>query len=184
METDILIEKWRDIRGYEGLYQVSNFGRVASLGRKISRRLTSTLILKQYLLPNGYLFIRLSKNSKYTNKLVHRLVAEAFIPNPNNLPQVNHKDEDKTNNVWSNLEWVSASRNSNYGTRNTRISNVLANCESTSKRIAQYTKNLELVRIFPSAKEIQRELGYCNGNIIRVCKGHRPFAYGFIWKYC
>lgn len=179
-----LTEEWRDIRGFAGLYQVSNFGRVRSLGRKVSRRYTSTIILKQYLQPNGYLFVRISKDGKYTNKLVHRLVAEAYLPNPDNLPQVNHKDEDKTNNIVSNLEWVSAKRNSNYGTRNSRIGGLLTNCESTSRRIAQYTKNMELVHVFPSAKEIQRTLCYHNGNIIRVCKGQRPFAYGFIWKYC
>ena len=170
----MVTEIWKDVQGFVGLYQVSNLGRVKSVKRGI--------ILKPFQLPNGYLMVRLF-NNKYTNLLVHRLVAIHFISNPNNLPQVNHKDEDKTNNAVWNLEWVDAKSNSNHGTRNNKISSKLTNCQSTSKRIAQYTKDSNVIKVFPSAKEIERELGYRNYNIIRVCRGNRPYAYGYIWKY-
>ena len=108
MET----ENWKDIEGYEGLYQVSNLGRVKSLNYHRSWK-------EQCLKPGkvcGYLYVILSKDGEVYGKYVHILVAEAFIPNPFNLPYVNHKDEVKTNNCVSNLEWCTAKYNTNYGT--------------------------------------------------------------------
>lgn len=111
-------EMWKDILGYEGLYQVSNLGDVRSLkyagGNKVK-------MLKQATV-NGYKRVSLVKNGKGKNYLVHRLVAIAFIPNPDNLPIVNHKNEDKTNNNVNNLEWCTQEYNINYGTRNERAS--------------------------------------------------------------
>ncbi len=104
-------EIWKDIEGYEGLYQVSNLGDVRSLkyagGNKVK-------ILKQGNV-NGYKRVSLHKNNKQKNYFVHRLVAMTFIPNPNNLPLVNHKDENKTNNSVDNLEWCTQKYNINYG---------------------------------------------------------------------
>lgn len=105
---------WKDIEGYEGLYQVSNEGEVKSKRNKI---------VKIELTYHGYCRVHLWKNGIGKHHSLHRLVAQAFIPNPNNLPQVNHKDEDKTNNHAENLEWCNATYNSNYGTRNQRVSN-------------------------------------------------------------
>lgn len=122
------MEKWKPIPGYEGLYEVSSYGRVRSLERYKSNngglQLIKEKILKPHNTKKGYLTVQLC-NKKFT---VHRLVAQAFIPNPDNLPMINHLDEDKTNNVADNLEWCDAKYNSNYGTSiermiNTKIEN-------------------------------------------------------------
>ena len=106
-------EIWKDVKGYEGKYLISNTGKVKSLTRN---RLLKPVIQK------GYMYIHLCKNSKDKAYLLHRLVAKHFVSNPDNLPEVNHKNEDKVNNDASNLEWCDAKYNSNYGTRGERIS--------------------------------------------------------------
>ena len=124
------LEIWKDIEGYEGLYQVSNFGRVRSLDRYVeyigTNQTHKKMNMKQFkkgkiLVPmlhkNGYLFIALPKKQKS----IHRLVAEAFIPNPNNLPQVNHKDCNKQNNNFKNLEWCNQSYNTKHAYDNNLI---------------------------------------------------------------
>lgn len=113
-------EIWNDIKGYEGLYQVSNLGRVKSLARQG----TKGVILKP-VIAKGYIHYPLTKDKKTKWYYAHRLVAEQFIPNPDKLPEVNHKDECKANNQIENLEWCTKSYNSNYGTRKERISNTL-----------------------------------------------------------
>lgn len=113
-----MIEIWKDITGYEGLYQVSNLGRVKSTQYFHG---TNERILKPISTHNGYFRVHLRKDGKLKTFKIHRLVAEAFIPNPDNLPQINHKDEDKTNNRVDNLEWCSARYNCNYGGRNELI---------------------------------------------------------------
>lgn len=120
-----MIEEWRPIEGYEGIYEVSSYGRVRSLDRYVrckskSYRLKKGSILSPAKDKNGYLKVVLSCNRKCNTINVHRLVAQAFIPNPDNLPEVNHKDEDKTNNSVDNLEWCNHSYNINYGTRKER----------------------------------------------------------------
>ena len=120
--NDLLQEIWNDIQGYEGLYQVSNFGRVKSLPKKhdISMGKGYYITKERILQPgedkDGYLQVGLRKNKKTRMRKIHRLVAETFIPNLNNLPQVNHKDENKQNNDVINLEWCNNSYNQNYGT--------------------------------------------------------------------
>ena len=119
-----MIEEWRKIVGYEGLYEVSSLGRVRSLDRYDSiNRFRKGRILKSGTDTGGYLFVQLSSNGNEKNHSVHRLVAEAFIPNPDNLPQVNHIDEDKSNNCVDNLEWCDREYNINYGTIKDRIRN-------------------------------------------------------------
>ena len=107
-----MMEEWKKIPGYEGLYEVSNMGNVRNVRRNKLLRLSKT--------NNRYIRVSLCKNGIKTGLTVHRLVAEAFIPNPDNLPEVNHKDEDKTNNRVENLEWCDHKYNMNYGTRNIR----------------------------------------------------------------
>ena len=113
------MEEWRNIKGYEGRYQISSFGRVKSLIDNKGKYREK--ILKQRI-DKGYLKAHLTKNGKQKTYSVHRLVAQAFIPNLNSLPCINHKDEDKTNNHVSNLEWCDYNYNNNYGTRNEKIS--------------------------------------------------------------
>lgn len=141
-------EIWKDIKGYEGLYQISNLGRVKSLNYK---RTGIEEILKSKKMRNGYLRITLNKNGKYKTFAVHRLVAEAFINNPNNLPEVNHKDEDKQNNCVWNLEYCDRRYNVNYGTRNKRVSETVKgeknhfygkhHTEQTKKKMSEAWKN-------------------------------------------
>lgn len=113
------MEEWKSIPGYEGLYEVSSYGRVKSLNRYVkvkskSYRLQKGKMLSPIKNKYGYLQVFLCCNGKYKIISVHRLVAQAFIPNPDNLPIINHKDEDKTNNRVENLEWCNAKYNSNY----------------------------------------------------------------------
>lgn len=112
------MEEWKDIQGYEGLYQVSNYGRVKSLGNEKKR---NDKILKAQTKKNMYKQIGLHKDGIEKKYLIHRLVAQAFIPNPNNYKEVNHKDENPSNNNVFNIEWCSSSYNANYGTRKERI---------------------------------------------------------------
>ena len=119
-------EIWRPIEGYEGLYEVSNTGRVKSLNRYVKGKGESYSLQKGRVLSpgkdkNGYLFVILTCNGKRKMFLVHRLIAQTFILNPDNLPQVNHKDEDKSNNRVENLEWCTAKYNNNYGTRKDKV---------------------------------------------------------------
>lgn len=172
-------EIWKDIKGYEGLYQVSNLGRVKSLNYHRTGR-------EEILLPNqdkyGYLYVNLYKERKRTTKKFHRLVAETFIPNPLKLPQVNHINEDKTDNRVENLEWCSAKYNNNYGTKNTRMIN---NRMGYGKPIPilQYDLNNNFIKEYPSIMQVKKQLGYSAGNICQCCKGKIKQAYGFIWKY-
>ena len=115
-------EEWKDITNFEGLYQVSNLGRVKSLP-KVGSGGHNGIILSQSKDKDGYLLVYLYANRKKVACKVHRLVAKAFIPNPNNFPQVNHKDEIKDNNCFTNLEWCSPSYNNSYGKGNINRAN-------------------------------------------------------------
>ena len=153
----------KDIKGYEGLYAITSCGRVWSY--------RSNKFLKTEITTNGYLRVALVKKQKYKHCLIHRLVAQAYLANPNNLPQVNHKDEDKTNNCLNNLEWVSAATNINYGTRNNKISKAIY-C-------------VELDKIFVSLNYASRELNTPTSCICGALKrhGYRKTAGGYHWRY-
>ena len=179
-------EEWRDVVGYEGLYQDSNQGRVKSLERtfidKIGReRYFKGRILKPAMDKGGYLRVGLCDGKKRKTFKLHRLVCEAFHENPDNKPQVNHINEIKTDNRASNLGWATARENSNFGTRNERIGKKSA--ITKSKPIAQYTLNGKLLKVWPSLKEAKRGTGFSQGNVSQVANGKRKQAYGFIWKY-
>ena len=162
-------EIWTDIKGYEGLYQVSNFGRV--------KRVKTNRVLKGSKHTHGYLVVGLYKNNTKSTKKIHRLVAEVFIPNTDNKPEVNHIDEDKTNNMVSNLEWVTAKENSNHGTRNERR----AKTQSIPIIVTNLTTG-ESTK-FNSGTECARQLDLDQGNITRVLKGRRNQTGGYTVKY-
>ena len=175
-------EIWKEIVGYDGLYQISNLGRVKSLGNNKTKK---EKILKSSVDGDGYLFVKLYKNRKFKSFIVHRLVAEAFIQNPNNLPQVNHKDENKQNNCVQNLEWCTVKYNVNYGTRNKRVAEKSTNGK-LSKPVLQIDKTTnEVIAEFPSTNEVERQLGFANTHISKCCKNkpHHNTAYGYKWKY-
>lgn len=173
-------EIWRPIKGYEGYYEVSSHGRVRSLDRYVNSwqglKLRKGRILKHDASCCGYIMVLLCKDDRHSHKLVHRLMAQAFIPNPENKPQVNHIDEVKSNNYVSNLEWVTPGENINHGTRNERCA--LAN----SKKVGQYTLDGELIKLWFSASEAGRDK-YCQSNVSKCCRGEVKTHKGYIWKY-
>ena len=173
-----MTEIWLPIEGYENLYEVSNLGRVRSLERTVikkngSKRKVPGKILKPATNNNGYLMIRLCKNGICRAFLIHRLVSTAFLPTSDKKFQVNHLDEDKTNNTVENLEWCTAKENSNYGTRTKRIS------EKHQKSVLC----VELNQIFPSIIEAAEQLSLNVGNLGSVLKGRRKTAGGYHWEY-
>lgn len=171
-------EVWKNIEGYDD-YQVSNLGRVKSTQYHNG---TYERLLKPCKDKYCYLSVRLYKNGKGKMNKVHRLVAQAFLDNPDNLPFINHRDECKTNNVVENLEWCDRKYNNTYGSRNQRIADKLINGKE-SKTVYQYTLDGEFLAEYPSTMEVKRQLGYAQSNISRCCLGGRPTAYGYIWRY-
>ena len=187
--TDIEIWKTAIYDGeiYEGLYKVSNLGRILSLNYKN----TGKAELLKPVNVNGYLQVCLSKNKEYKTCYVHRLIAEAFLENPENKPEVNHKiegDEGKKINMVifnedgtidkerTTIEWVTSKENSNYGTRNERAA------KANSKRVLQFSLSGELIREWDSTQECGRN-GFNQGHVAACCRGEKPQYKGFIWKY-
>lgn len=171
-------EIWKPVKGFEGKYEVSSLGRVKSLN--YNNTSVEHILKQQY--KQGYYIVCLKHN---VFKRVNRLVAEAFIPNPDNLPYVNHKDEDKTNNIVTNLEWCNASYNVKYGKsmENMLESRKEKNSSNAEKQVLQFTMDGIFVAEYNSASEAARLNGYSQGNISSVCRGVRTIAYNFIWRY-
>lgn len=187
-------EHWKSIKGYEGLYEVSDLGNVRSLPRfaTVTRngltysRPYEGKVLKPTHRQHGYLGVMLygkggHKKRGFKTFSVHRLVAEAFIPNPENLPEVNHLDENKQNNRADNLEWASHIDNTRYGTAGQRRGAKLTN-GVRSRKVSQFTMDGTFVREFPSFAEANRN-GFASGNIVKCIKGKYRHAYGYLWKY-
>ena len=152
----------KDIVGYEGLYAVTSCGKIYSYRRK--------KFLKPDINASGYLKVGLSKDGQRKKYFIHRLVAEAYIPNPEGLPQVNHKDENTENNCLQNLEWCDPKYNANYGTRNDKI----------KKPILQYDLEGNFIKEWPSTTDVGKE--FIKG-INHCLRGRQKTAYNYIWKY-
>lgn len=175
------MEIWKPIKEYEGLYEVSSFGNIKSLVKSHYNGhhfvVYGERTLKKSKDKDGYLRVCLCKNNKKSSCIVHRLVAEAFIPNTYNLPHINHKDEIKTNNCVENLEWCDNKYNDNYGDRNNKISNAV------SKSVLQFDLNGNLIKKWKGARQVQKELGFFSSNISKACKGELITAYGYKWEF-
>lgn len=184
-------ETWKDVVGFEGLYKVSSLGRVYSVPReRISKSGHRNVVYGGFLslqtIKKGYLRIGLSKDDKHYNFLVHRLVAMAFIPNPNNYPQINHKNSDKSDNRVENLEWCTNEYNYHYGDR------IKSFTRSYGVPVAQYTKDGKLVKEYEYASLAERETGISVHNILAVVAGKKKpcrngmytprTAGGFVWR--
>jgi len=185
-------EIWKDIEGF-GYYQISNYGRVRSFhpivcGRTQEgyRNMTHHVrILKPSESETGYLKITLSRQKKPFKQSIHRLVAQAFVLNPEHLPYVNHKDENKKNNNPLNLEWCTHKYNCNYGTRNSRQSKSMMNNASMSIPVVQMTKKGDYINTFPSLSEAERQTGARAKHIGSCCNNVYGFksARGFKWRF-
>ena len=182
------MENWKDIENYEGLYQVSNLGRIKSLERDVyysngTVHHIKEKILVQRIEKNGYQIVSLYKNGKRKDMLAHRLVALAFIPNPANKPQINHKNEVKTDNFVENLEWCTASYNALYGTRIQRCVQNRRSYKLGNHPQAKPVFCVELNKTFDCAKRVEEELGISGSSICQACKGKRKTAGKLHWKY-
>lgn len=177
-------EVWRDIKGYKGIYQVSNLGRVKSISRYRKGKSNSLVYLPEKILnpkkgKNGYLNVGLSKNGIPKTYYVHRLVYETFRGKIPFWMQVNHINEDKTDNRLENLNVLTPKANLNWGTAQKRRS------EKESKVVYQYDLDGNFIKMWSSTHKPEIELGYSNGSIAACCIGYRnqKTAYGFIWRY-
>ena len=169
-----MIEEWRPVVGYEGLYEVSSYGRVKSLDKYDSmNRFLRGRILRLFTDGLGYLRAQLYSNSKRKSFLVHRLVAQAFIPNPDNLPQVNHRDENPSNDNVDNLEWCDGKYNVNYGTRIDRIRDIrLKNGTYTGLSKEEYRKKRYQEK---KDKINERRREYYRENREKICERQKEY---------
>lgn len=175
------MENWKEIKGYEGLYEISDAGNVRSVDRCITY---SNGVKHNYkgkiivpVIHRNYYAVTLHKDNKKRTFKVHRLVAEAFIENPLNLPYVNHKDENKLNNSVSNLEWCTAQYNSNYGNSQLKKSN------SCKKPIFQLDLEGNIIKLWNSPSDVENELGISCSSISNFIAGRSKSAGGYGWRY-
>lgn len=166
-------EIWKPIKGYEGLYEVSNLGRIKTLSRYIRNRKMPEKIKKLDKSKNGYLRIELSSNKIKRKYLVHRLVAQAFIPNKKNLPCINHKDEDKSNNIVSNLEWCDYLYNNLYNDKQ----------KKNWKKVKQLNQNNDIINIFESVTEASKRTNILQCRISNCLNNRQKTAGGYHWQY-
>lgn len=168
---------WKDIEKYDN-YEISNYG--------VIRIKKSKKILKYQIDKDGYYVVNLYKNSKFKHFRVSRLVAQTFISNPNNLPVVNHKDENKQNNCVDNLEWCTVAYNNAYGTKGKRPGEKQKNrlrYTKSNRKIAQYDLHDNFIGTYKSIMTIAKKLNNDGTHIVDVCKGRRKTAYGYKWRY-
>lgn len=169
-------ELWKNIQGYEGLYQISNFGRVKSFRKSTKYSCQSEFILKPSVANTGYAQVCLYANGTRKKFLVHRLVAGAFIPNPDNLPQINHKDENRLNNHISNLEWCTPEYNNAYGSAKIRA------IDTRSKPIEQLTYDGKVIAVYRSSRIASEITGIKKGTLIMAINKHSQ-CNGYFWRF-
>lgn len=175
IQKAIGMERWKDIPGYEGRYRVSDFGHVYSIAKK--------KVMQPERIWCGYERVGLVRDKHTKHMLVHRLVADAFVMNPDGYTEVNHIDEDKTNNRADNLEWCSRTYNMTYGTIQTRRTEKLVNDPRQSTPVLQIDSEGTVINEFPSLNEASRQTGINVGNICSCCQGKSKTANGYCWKY-
>lgn len=177
-------EIWKDVENYEGFYQVSNLGRVRSVDRYVNGnhitcdfQFVKGKMLKLRNNKFGYPVVMLRKNRAFKTVLVHRLVAKAFIPNPNNLPYINHKDENPANTVATNLEWCTPIYNLKYSDVFEKIR------PSKIRKVIQFDMEMNEIKRWDSLKAAAASIGRAQQNISRCCRGKCYSCGGFKWKY-
>jgi hypothetical protein len=189
---DLENEIWKPIIGYEGLYEISNLGRVKSLPKKSKSptghpSIRKQMIRKQNYDKAGYLICGLNNECTHKNIKVHRLVAIAFIPNPENKSEVNHKKGIKTDNRDTELEWVNRLENQRHSwdnlNRQSAYKGKLGKYNHLSKKVNQYDLIGNLIKKWDSMADIERQLGFSHGHISKVCRGVYKQCYGFKWEY-
>ncbi len=175
-------EIWKSISGYLGLYEVSNLGRIRSVDRFAERRngMITGKILVARCNRTGYLRVCLCKDNIKKFKLVHRLVAMAFLPNTQNFPQVNHKDENKQNNEVENLEWCTAEYNQNY--KNCPLKKRLSRIENFGKGVCSYDEKGNKIKDYLCVSDVQND-GFIRRNVVQCCKGERRTCGGLFWAF-
>ena len=185
-------EVFKPIKGYEGIYQVSNFGMVRSLDRVVLQKNGVLKTIKGKILSpskcgnleyGGYLFVGLSKENVVEEKYIHRLVAEAFIPNPDNLPYINHKDEDKTNNIVTNLEWCTALHNLTFNERHIKVGLKERGKKPHNNKEVLIFKNGYLVGRISSVLKAAKILGVNESCIRNAIYGKGKSVKGFTFSY-
>lgn len=183
-----MVEEWRDIEGFEGIYQVSSFGRVRGLDRYVRQKnkygsmmdvFIRGVIIKPFNVNSGYSYVFLKRRKEHLSFGIHRLVAKAFIPNPNGLRYVNHKDENKKNNHVDNLEWCTCQYNNTYGSvKERQVANL-----PTKKAVIQMAISGEVIAEYPTIKAAARAVGASSICISRCCRGKIQTSQGFRWAY-
>lgn len=181
-------EHWKPVSGYEGRYEVSDFGRVKSLPKTVVTvaytRHTVERILKPSPDGKGYLMVWLYKDDIRHSHKVARLVAEAFIPNPENKPQIDHINTIKTDNRVENLRWVTGKENiHNPITYKKNADSKRGSLNGKARKISQYTMSGDIIRQWNCIADVKRELGFGHSHIIQCCRGYRSNAYGYVWRY-
>lgn len=175
-------EIWKPVTGFEGLYEVSNSGSVKSLRyRNVDGK---TGVLKEITLPSGYRYVNLHKDKQTRHYYIHRLVATAFIPNPDSLPEVNHRNEDPGDNSANNLEWCTSQYNKNYGNRSKKMSEAKKGRfigENAVRRSPVICEETGLV--YPTMRQAAQAVGVNYTKISLCCTGKRHTAGGYHWKY-
>lgn len=176
------MEIWKDIEGYGGKYQISSTGKVRSF-----TRWKNGDELKLHITTTGYYYVHLVGKGRndIARKMIHRIVAETFIPNPNDLAEVNHIDGDKLNNCIENLEWVSREQNIQHAYSIGLIKKRVSKFNPNSKIVIQKDKNGDVVKEWDSVADIHREKGYSTNSIICCCNKKPKYhtAYGYKWEY-